>query len=44
MVSASTDFIPNDVGLGGSAEQMILLTGPNVSFLLALLLPERVKY
>lgn len=28
--SASTDFIPNDVGLGGTAERMILLTGPNV--------------
>lgn len=29
--SATTDFIPNDVALGGTAEQMILLTGPNVS-------------
>lgn len=28
--SATTDFIPNDVALGGNAEQMILLTGPNV--------------
>jgi hypothetical protein len=28
--SATTDFIPNDVALGGDAEQMILLTGPNV--------------
>lgn len=31
ILSATTDFIPNDVALGGDAEQMILLTGPNVS-------------
>lgn len=29
--SATMDFIPNDVRLGGEAEQMVLLTGPNVS-------------
>lgn len=28
---AAQDFIPNDVALGGSKENMILLTGPNVS-------------
>lgn len=28
--SATIDFIPNDVKLGGEAEQMVLLTGPNV--------------
>lgn len=28
--SATNDFIPNDVALGGDSEQMILLTGPNV--------------
>ncbi|KAK4705468.1 DNA mismatch repair protein MSH6, partial [Phenoliferia sp. Uapishka_3] len=31
VLSASTDFIANDVGLGGEAEQMILLTGPNMA-------------
>ncbi|SDA02255.1 BZ3501_MvSof-1269-A2-R1_C50g00263 [Microbotryum saponariae] len=29
--SASVDFIPNDVTLGGDAEQLILLTGPNMA-------------
>ncbi|ORY88074.1 muts domain V-domain-containing protein [Leucosporidium creatinivorum] len=31
VLSATTDFIPNDVALGGNAEQMILLTGPNMA-------------
>lgn len=30
--SASADFIPNSVTLGGSHKDMVLLTGPNVSF------------
>ncbi|KAM0755699.1 DNA mismatch repair protein Msh6 [Meredithblackwellia eburnea MCA 4105] len=29
--SASTDFIPNDVSLGGNTENMVLLTGPNMA-------------
>lgn len=29
--SASTDFIPNDVAIGGDARNLTLLTGPNVS-------------
>ncbi|GAA6001069.1 mismatch repair ATPase MSH6 [Rhodotorula paludigena] len=29
--SASTDFIPNDVQLGGDAKNMMLLTGPNMA-------------
>lgn len=37
LFSASIDFIPNDVKLGEEAEQMILLTGPNVSALLGVL-------
>lgn len=28
--STTSDFIPNDVKLGGDAAKMILLTGPNV--------------
>ena len=28
--SAETDFIPNDVAIGGEAKNLTLLTGPNV--------------
>ncbi|KDE02450.1 hypothetical protein MVLG_07000 [Microbotryum lychnidis-dioicae p1A1 Lamole] len=31
VLNASVDFIPNDVALGGDAEQLILLTGPNMA-------------
>lgn len=31
--SASSDFIPNSVSLGGRHKDMVLLTGPNVSSL-----------
>lgn len=29
-LSATTDFIPNDVALGDGSQRMALLTGPNV--------------
>ncbi|GEM07599.1 DNA mismatch repair protein MSH6 [Rhodotorula toruloides] len=31
ILSASTDFIPNDVVLGGDAKNLMLLTGPNMA-------------
>ncbi|GAA6027763.1 hypothetical protein JCM8097_008022 [Rhodosporidiobolus ruineniae] len=31
ILSASSDFIPNDVVLGGDAKNMMLLTGPNMA-------------
>jgi DNA mismatch repair protein MSH6 len=30
VVSATSDFIPNEVKLGGDEKKMVLLTGPNV--------------
>ncbi|KAJ8294900.1 DNA mismatch repair protein msh6 [Rhodotorula toruloides] len=33
ILSASTDFIPNDVVLGGEAKNLMLLTGPNSTLL-----------
>ncbi|GAA5966543.1 hypothetical protein JCM3765_000953 [Sporobolomyces pararoseus] len=31
ILSASTDFIPNDVAIGGDAQNLMLLTGPNMA-------------
>ncbi|BGP15722.1 DNA mismatch repair protein msh6 [Rhodosporidiobolus nylandii] len=31
ILSASSDFIPNDVSLGGDAKNLMLLTGPNMA-------------
>ncbi|GAA5881916.1 hypothetical protein JCM16303_003463 [Sporobolomyces ruberrimus] len=31
ILSASTDFIPNDVAIGGQAQNLMLLTGPNMA-------------
>ncbi|GAA5847718.1 hypothetical protein JCM3766R1_000742 [Sporobolomyces carnicolor] len=31
ILSASSDFIPNDVAIGGSAQNLMLLTGPNMA-------------
>ncbi|GAA5958465.1 hypothetical protein JCM21900_001479 [Sporobolomyces salmonicolor] len=31
ILSASTDFIPNDVAIGGGAQNLMLLTGPNMA-------------
>ncbi|GAA5834415.1 hypothetical protein JCM5353_008937 [Sporobolomyces roseus] len=31
ILSASTDFIPNDVAIGGNAQNLMLLTGPNMA-------------
>ncbi|GAA5904211.1 mismatch repair ATPase MSH6 [Sporobolomyces salmoneus] len=31
VLSASTDFIPNDVAIGGDAQNLMLLTGPNMA-------------
>ncbi|GAA6018493.1 hypothetical protein JCM11491_006423 [Sporobolomyces phaffii] len=31
ILSAATDFIPNDVAIGGNAQNLMLLTGPNMA-------------
>jgi DNA mismatch repair ATPase MutS len=36
MASAASDFIPNDIELGGDGSNMILLTGPNMVWLLCI--------